>query len=107
MVEEFLMASNFTPEEQSLLNELLDADADPTGINMFDLMTESLKQSLAHARGEIKLPSNIYECTFPDCPTCGSMKDGDCEFKNACFVALSDDDECRVGCPSRWIPTGG
>lgn len=38
MIDEFLEASNFTPDEQALLNEILDADAEPTGLNMYDLM---------------------------------------------------------------------
>lgn len=45
-----------------------------------------------------------YEHTFPDCPTCNNMKNGDCEFKRVCVVELSQNGECRVGNPSNWIP---
>lgn len=44
-----------------------------------------------------------YERTFPDCPTCNNMKNGDCKFKRSCIVELSQDGECRVGSPSNWI----
>ena len=41
MIEEFLKASNFTPEERATLNKVLDADSDPTGVNILELMDES------------------------------------------------------------------
>lgn len=41
MIEEFLEASNFTPEEQALLHDILDADSDQIGVNILELMDES------------------------------------------------------------------
>ena len=47
---------------------------------------------------------NYYEYTFPDCPTCNNMKNGDCEFKRVCITEVSQSGECRVGNPSNWTP---
>ena len=41
MIEEFLKASNFTPEEQALFHQALDADSDPIGVNILELTDES------------------------------------------------------------------
>lgn len=103
MIEKFLEASNFTPEEQTLLNEILNANADPIGINMFELLNEGLQQVLAHDRGEIELPHRTWEHTFPDCPPCWCMQDNDCIHKDKCVVQISQDNECRVGVPSKHI----
>ena len=51
---------------------------------------------------------DVCEFTFDDCPSCGNMKDGECEYMYECTVKLSSDGECRVGTPSKWIsPEGG
>lgn len=64
---------------------------------------EGLEQALAHTRGEIELPSKTYEHTFPDCPPCWCMQDNDCIHKDKCIVQISQDNECRVGMPSKYI----
>lgn len=64
---------------------------------------EGLEQALAHTRGESELSSKTYEHTFPDCPSCWYMQDNDCIHKDKCVVQISQDNECRVGTPSKYI----
>lgn len=72
---------------------------------IFECIKHSLKQVLAHTRGEIELPCKTYETTWPDCPGgCVHMKpDLECKFKESCWVELCETEDCRVGRPSKYM----
>lgn len=71
--------------------------------DLFQELMSALKEAQAHTRGEIELLSKTYEHTFPDCPPCWCMQDDDCIHKDKCIVQTSQDNECRVGVPSKYI----
>lgn len=70
---------------------------------IYEGLLKGLNQALAYKRGEIELPSRTYEHTFPDCPRCWHMNNNECIFKDKCMVQISDDGECRIGTPSRYM----
>ena len=65
----------------------------------FESLISSLQEAVEYSRKERELHTVKYETTFPDCPTCGNMTNGDCIYKDLCFVML-DNDGIRVGIPS-------
>lgn len=65
----------------------------------FESLISSLQEAVEYSRKERELHTVEYETTFPDCPTCMNMTNGDCIYKDLCFVML-DNDGIRVGIPS-------
>ena len=71
--------------------------------DVYSEILEGSEQALAHTRGEIEFPSKTYEHTFPYCPSCWYMQGNDCIHKDKCVIQISQDNECRVGMPSKYI----
>lgn len=71
---------------------------------VFTGIVEGLIQALMHESDDIVLSSKTYTNTFPDCPSgCVNLKDGDCQFKKSCWTQVSDDGDCFIGIPSRYV----
>lgn len=46
-----------------------------------------------------------FEMTWPDCPKgCANLNENKwCEYANRCVTKLADDEDCRVGMPSKYM----